>query len=106
MLEWLSATACGLHAALLQRESWMRSVIAGNAAAAAAMPPQPPRPQQPLVVPEELPREGEIVPLAMRARWSSRPGGGGDPFARRNGHGEHVDADAAAFLADALFEGY
>ncbi len=92
MLEWLSATACGLHAGLLQRESWMRGIIAGNAAAAAAMPPQPPRPQQPLVVPEELPREGELVPMAVRARWS--------------GHGEHVDADAAAFLADALFEGY
>jgi hypothetical protein len=97
VLEWLSAVAASAHAAFLHREAWMTELIAARAAAQAAA--QAPgggggdggagagaagaaaaaaaRPTRPLVVPEELPREGELVPIAVRMQWRSGGGGGG-----------------------------
>jgi hypothetical protein len=107
ILEWLTAAASTAHAAFLRREAWMAALIAersgggGGASARGRV-----HVTLPLVTREELPREGEVVPQAVRMRWaapsSRRPSrdearrGGGDG-------GGGGDAEAAAFLADALF---
>jgi hypothetical protein len=91
-LEWLAATACSAHAALLRRESWMAALL--QADDAAGRPP----PQQPLMTADELPRPGELVPLEAVALWRREAGGGAGPPPT-----QQQQAPALSFMSDALF---
>lgn len=88
-LEWLAATCCSAHAALLRREAWMTALLqVGDAAGW-------PSPQQALLTADELPRPGELVPLEAVSLW-------------REASGEVVQQEqqqgpAMSFMPDALF---
>ena len=97
-LEWMAATTCSAHAALLRREGWMAAMLEANAAA--GMPP----PQQALVSPEELPRPGELVPSEVRSLWRrSSAGAGPPPAAEQQQQPARRVGVNIGFLPDALF---